>query len=79
LATIPIAVVSNGVRVAGTGIAAHFYGNAAAEGFMHTFSGWLIFIVALVMLLIVQQLIARVFPEPLEPRPHLPASAMVEA
>lgn len=63
LATIPIAVLSNGLRVAGTGVAAHYYGNAAAEGFMHTFSGWFMFVVALVMLLIAQRLLLYLFPE----------------
>lgn len=79
LATIPIAVASNGIRVAGTGIAAHYYGNAAAEGFMHSFSGWLVFVVALAMLMLVQQMLVRVFPERHEPRPHLPASAALGA
>lgn len=73
LATLPIAVLSNGLRVAGTGIAAHYYGNAAAEGFMHTFSGWLMFVIALVMLLLVQQVLARLFPERTRPASHLPA------
>ncbi len=49
LSTIPIAVIANGARVAGTGVAAHYIGPAAAEGFLHTFSGWLIFIVALAL------------------------------
>lgn len=75
LATIPIAVLSNGLRVAGTGIAAHFYGNAAAEGFMHTFSGWLMFVVALVLLLALQQLIARRWPERHEVRVTVPEPA----
>jgi exosortase len=73
LATIPIAVVSNGLRVAGTGIAAHFYGNAAAEGFMHTFSGWLMFVIALVLLLGLQQVLVRLFPE--RPSEHTPLPA----
>lgn len=73
LATIPIAVISNGFRVAGTGVAAHYYGNAAAEGFMHTFSGWLIFVVATALLLVVQQAIARVFPERPAPQARVPA------
>ena len=62
LATVPIAIVSNGLRVAGTGVAAHYYGPEAAEGFMHTFSGWLVFIVAIVLLLAVQQMLAWAFP-----------------
>jgi exosortase len=44
LSSIPIAIVMNGLRVAGTGIAAHHIGGAAATGFFHTFSGWLVFV-----------------------------------
>ncbi len=50
LAAIPIAIVANGLRVAGTGMAAHYYGAQAAEGFVHTFSGLLVFVVALALL-----------------------------
>ena len=57
LATVPIAIVANGVRVAGTGVAAHFYGANAAEGFSHTFSGWIIFIAAGIMLLFLHRVI----------------------
>ncbi len=71
LATVPIAVLSNGLRVAGTGVAAHYYGNAAAEGFLHTFSGWIVFVVALAMLLIGQQALVWFFPERPHPRPHV--------
>ncbi len=52
LSAIPIAVVANAGRVAGTGILAHFYGVQAAQGFYHTFSGWLVFVVALAMLVV---------------------------
>jgi exosortase len=44
LSSIPVAIVANGLRVAGTGFAAHFFGPAAAQGFFHTFSGWLVFV-----------------------------------
>jgi exosortase len=57
LATIPIAIMTNGIRVAGTGIAAHFYGSEAAEGFFHTFSGWLVFIMAFILLFLLHRLI----------------------
>lgn len=56
LSSIPIAVFSNGIRVAGTGIAAYLLGPAAAEGFFHTFSGWIVFIVAVMLLLVVHRL-----------------------
>lgn len=55
LATVPVAIVANGARVAGTGVAAYRYGPAAAEGFLHTFSGWLVFIVAIALLFAVQR------------------------
>ncbi len=45
-AAIPIAVVANATRVAGTGLASYWISPAAAEGFFHTFSGWIMFVVA---------------------------------
>ncbi|MCX6545031.1 MAG: VPLPA-CTERM-specific exosortase XrtD [Acidobacteria bacterium] len=56
LSSVPIAIFANGIRVAGTGVAAHFVGAAAAEGFLHTFSGWMVFVVAGVLLLAVERL-----------------------
>jgi exosortase len=57
LSVVPIAILANAARVAGTGILAYHYGPQAAEGFMHTFSGWLIFVVALLLLLGVSSLL----------------------
>ncbi len=56
LAAIPIAIVANAMRVAGTGLAAYWVSPKAADGFFHSFSGWMVFIVALVGLLLVQRL-----------------------
>ena len=52
LAAIPIAVFANAARVAGTGLASYWISPAAAEGFFHTFSGWIVFVVAFAALLI---------------------------
>ena len=60
LLAIPIAVIANASRVAGTGLAAHIWGPGAAEGFFHTFSGWLVFIVAAGLLGLSERVIARV-------------------
>jgi exosortase len=57
LSTIPVAIAANGLRVAGTGIAAHYYGARAAEGFFHTFSGWMVFVAAFAMLFVVLRVI----------------------
>lgn len=64
VATIPVAILANGLRVALTGIAAHYYGPEVAHGFLHAFSGWLIFLVAFLMLFLLQRLIRRVSPVP---------------
>lgn len=55
LATIPVAIAANGIRVAGTGVAAHYVGAEAATGFLHTFSGWLMFLIASAFLLAIQR------------------------
>jgi exosortase len=59
LAAIPIAILANAARVAGTGLASELISPAAADGFFHTFSGWLMFVFAFVGLLAVQRAIAR--------------------
>ena len=64
LATVPVAIAANGVRVAGTGVAAHYVGAEAATGFLHTFSGWLMFILASALLIAIQRGTAWVFPPP---------------
>lgn len=64
LATIPLAILTNALRVAGTGIAAHYWSPAAAEGFFHTFSGWLVFFAAFAMLVLVAKLLKSVLPGP---------------
>jgi len=47
---IPIAILTNALRVSGTGILAHYYGTEIADGFFHSFSGWVIYIVAFLLL-----------------------------
>src|SRR5262245_32478793 len=48
---IPITVLANASRVVSTGLIAQRFGIEYAEGFFHTFSGWVIFLVAFVCLL----------------------------
>lgn len=61
---VPVAIIANGARVAGTGLAAHWIGVEAAQGFFHEFSGWIVFLFAFVMILAIQRLIARFAPGP---------------
>jgi exosortase len=52
LSTIPLALFANIVRVTGTGILAHFYGDKVARGFLHEFSGLAVFGFGFVLLLL---------------------------
>jgi len=49
LSTLPIAVLTNCLRVIATGILAQYFGSAAAEGFFHEFAGLFVFGAAVVM------------------------------
>jgi exosortase len=62
LSTVPIAIAANAARVTGTGVLAHYYGREAADGFFHTFSGWLVFVVAFLLLFVVSRVLVRVAP-----------------
>jgi len=42
--------LTNAARVSGTGVLAHYYGTRVADGFFHSFSGWVIYIVAAALL-----------------------------
>lgn len=57
LSAVPIAVVANAGRVVTTGLLGQWFGVEYAQGFFHTFSGWLIFLFAFVCLLGVHGLI----------------------
>lgn len=57
---VPIAILTNGLRVSGTGVLAHYYGMRMAEGFFHSFSGWAIYVVAFGLLWLVSLLFDRV-------------------
>ena len=59
MAAIPIAIFTNVLRVSGTGVLARFYGTRVADGFFHSFSGWVMYIVAFLMLFGVGWLIDR--------------------
>jgi exosortase A len=62
LLSIPIAIAANAFRVSGTGLLAHYWDPVAAQGFYHTFAGWLVFVVAFLLLLATGALLDR-FPD----------------
>lgn len=62
LAAVPIAILTNALRVSGTGVLAHYYGTGVADGFFHSFSGWVIYISAALLLFAVALLVDRFEP-----------------
>jgi exosortase len=49
--TVPIAILTNALRVTGAGVATYLYGSAGVDSFFHTFSGWLMFVVSMAILM----------------------------
>ena len=73
-AAIPVVLIANGTRVAVTGVAVHFYGVAAAQGFFHELLGWLAFALAFAMMLLFHRLLLLVAPDR-SPAPTSPTVA----
>lgn len=69
-ASVPVAIVTNGLRVAATGVAAQQFGPEAATGFFHSLSGWLMFVPALLLLLGLAQLLRAFVPPSDGGTPH---------
>jgi exosortase len=61
LASVPIAVVANSLRIVGTGLLVQYWDPDKAEGFFHAFSGWLIFVVSLLMLFFLHSVLNSMF------------------
>jgi len=62
VASLPIAVATNSLRIVGTGLLVQYWDPDKAEGFFHAFSGWLIFVMSLIMLFLFHYLIRLLRP-----------------
>ena len=61
LSAVPIAIAANGLRIMGTGLTGLYWDPDKAQGFFHEFSGWVIFILSLVLLLGTHRLLKFLF------------------
>ncbi len=66
VSAVPIAILTNGLRVSGTGVLAHYYGTGVADGFFHSFSGWVIYIAAALLMFAVGRVVDRFQPATLK-------------
>ncbi len=58
---IPIAIITNAGRVTATGVLTYYYGTKATEGFAHDAAGWIVYLVALAMLISLNFLLIKAF------------------
>ena len=61
-ATIPIAISGNILRIGGSGVLAKYWGPEVAEGFFHSFSGWVVFMVSFLGFFALNWMLNRVPP-----------------
>ncbi|RFA29340.1 hypothetical protein CAI21_09725 [Alkalilimnicola ehrlichii] len=62
LASIPITIFMNSFRIGVTGLLVEFWGAEPSEGFLHFFEGWVVFIFALLLLLMLAWLLVKLQP-----------------
>jgi exosortase D (VPLPA-CTERM-specific) len=77
LASVPITVAANDIRIIGTGLLVQYWDPAAAAGYFHASWGLLTFVISLVMFYALHKLIRAVFPE--EAGASFPSSAPAAA
>ncbi len=63
LASMPIAILLNGFRIGVVGLLVEGFGPGAAEGFLHLFEGWVIFLASLALMLVLMWALSRLGPE----------------
>jgi exosortase len=61
LAGVPVALLSNIVRLTATAILARYFGETVANGFIHDFSGWIVFVLGLAMLVGVNAILRLIY------------------
>lgn len=54
---IPIALITNAIRITVAGVMAHLFGASTAEGFLHEFSGWVIFLSAILLMFLCHRML----------------------
>ena len=73
---LPIAVVTNIIRVTSTGIMAHYWGKEFAEGILHESFGWLVFVIAFALLYLVSKVLDLLIPAaPLQKEATAPSTS----
>lgn len=62
VASIPIAVCANALRIVGTGLCVQYWDPSKGEGFFHEFSGWVMFVISLSCLYLFHRILRVILP-----------------
>ena len=65
LSTIPISILMNSFRIGAIGVMVEYWGVGMAEGFLHDFEGWVVFMACLVLLILEIWVLSRIGGEPI--------------
>ena len=60
ISTVPITVVMNSIRIGIIGVLVEYWGIEMAEGFLHDFEGWIIFMICFAILLLEMWLLTKI-------------------
>jgi len=60
--TVPVVILTNSIRVAATAVSTHYYGPAAARGFVHDLYGWLAFAAAFAIMFLLHRFLFSAAP-----------------
>jgi len=68
LASVPIAILMNSLRIGLIGVSVAYWGQKMAEGVLHYFEGWVVFMISTGLLLVLAAALARLGPRPMRLR-----------
>ncbi|MCS6316490.1 MAG: VPLPA-CTERM-specific exosortase XrtD [Nitrospira sp.] len=60
VSALPVSIFINGLRIGIVGVLVEFYGPQAAEGFLHLFEGWVLFLATLGLLVLEMWILSKV-------------------
>lgn len=66
--TLPLTVLINSIRIGLIGISVEYWGPTMAEGLLHEFEGWFMFMICMALLVCEMALLARIGPRPTQLR-----------
>jgi exosortase D (VPLPA-CTERM-specific) len=71
IASVPVAILMNSLRIGLIGVSVAYWGQKMAEGVLHFFEGWVVFMISTILLLLFAALLLRLGPQPMRLRQAL--------